>query len=419
MWYCIYTYTFPSCWIILPCNNMKKKWNLGVYRKRSAYLVVNCFLNFNCNIHLYLYLLQLSRQLLFRMECLSTGPLGKWWAHRGHWSLWSLLLGIVLGAAVECGRTLTHLARHPIRILRGGYESFSAMYHFFRTQKIIWMPQVRQGAEHRQAWMGAWPSPGDRGAGSRAGERGEGDRWHGKDGRDVKDGLGMNLGQPGGPVQYDEFIIARFRQNPGRCLIDEVGSEGREPGQRVLDGGSWSKSHGQAGPSWFEAASPSLAIWPHKPWLGPEDTVKIGRWVVIRCGQGMHQMSGARRSTYFLEPNWVAMIGRQDWSLGAFYSIWFLEGSECNGMWTCRGFILSSNCLQLCSHSCPLQHHGQIPYFLAAFGYGQFQSSHIIKQRGKCAYELEFDDIILLLYISLGCDDIIMAMFLKIWVPIF
>ncbi|XP_028354468.1 serine/threonine/tyrosine-interacting-like protein 1 [Physeter macrocephalus] len=49
--------------------------------------------------------------------------------------------GIVLGAAVECGRTLTHLARHPIRILRGGYESFSAMYHFFHTQKIIWMPQ--------------------------------------------------------------------------------------------------------------------------------------------------------------------------------------------------------------------------------------------------------------------------------------
>ena len=48
----------------------------------------------------------------------------------------------------------------------------------------------------------------------------------------------MNLGQPGGPVQYDEFIIARFRQNPGQCLIDEVGSEGRDPGQGVLDGGS-------------------------------------------------------------------------------------------------------------------------------------------------------------------------------------
>ncbi|XP_057605049.1 serine/threonine/tyrosine-interacting-like protein 1 isoform X3 [Hippopotamus amphibius kiboko] len=48
---------------------------------------------------------------------------------------------IVLGAAVECGRTLTHLTRHPIHILRGGYERFSAMYQFFRTQKIIWMPQ--------------------------------------------------------------------------------------------------------------------------------------------------------------------------------------------------------------------------------------------------------------------------------------
>eukprot|EP00069_Balaena_mysticetus_P004559 bmy_17497T0 len=56
-------------------------------------------------------------------------------------SLKGIPKGIVLGAAVECGRTLTHLTRHPIHILRGGYESFSAMYHFFRTQKTIWMPQ--------------------------------------------------------------------------------------------------------------------------------------------------------------------------------------------------------------------------------------------------------------------------------------
>ena len=48
----------------------------------------------------------------------------------------------MLGAAVECGRALTHLTRHPILILRGGYKLFSAMYHFFRTQKIIWMPQA-------------------------------------------------------------------------------------------------------------------------------------------------------------------------------------------------------------------------------------------------------------------------------------
>uniref|UniRef100_A0A8D1WBA5 Serine/threonine/tyrosine interacting like 1 n=1 Tax=Sus scrofa TaxID=9823 RepID=A0A8D1WBA5_PIG len=49
--------------------------------------------------------------------------------------------GVVLGAALECGRALTHLTRHPVHILRGGYECFSAMYHFFRTQKSIWMPQ--------------------------------------------------------------------------------------------------------------------------------------------------------------------------------------------------------------------------------------------------------------------------------------
>ncbi|XP_036995050.1 serine/threonine/tyrosine-interacting-like protein 1 isoform X1 [Artibeus jamaicensis] len=49
--------------------------------------------------------------------------------------------GLVLGAAIECGRALAHLTHRPIHILKGGYESFSATYHFFRTQKIIWMPQ--------------------------------------------------------------------------------------------------------------------------------------------------------------------------------------------------------------------------------------------------------------------------------------
>ncbi|XP_064449230.1 serine/threonine/tyrosine-interacting-like protein 1 isoform X5 [Mirounga angustirostris] len=48
---------------------------------------------------------------------------------------------LVPGAAVECGRVLAHLTHHPICILKGGYERFSAMYHFLRTQKIIWMPQ--------------------------------------------------------------------------------------------------------------------------------------------------------------------------------------------------------------------------------------------------------------------------------------
>ncbi|XP_069920593.1 serine/threonine/tyrosine-interacting-like protein 1 isoform X7 [Oryctolagus cuniculus] len=49
--------------------------------------------------------------------------------------------GLASGAAVQYARLLAHLTRHPILILKGGYERFSARYHFFQTQKIIWMPQ--------------------------------------------------------------------------------------------------------------------------------------------------------------------------------------------------------------------------------------------------------------------------------------
>ncbi|XP_017176634.1 serine/threonine/tyrosine-interacting-like protein 1 isoform X3 [Mus musculus] len=45
------------------------------------------------------------------------------------------------GPAVEFGQILIHFTRQPVYVLRGGYECFSGMYHFFRTQKIIWMPQ--------------------------------------------------------------------------------------------------------------------------------------------------------------------------------------------------------------------------------------------------------------------------------------
>ncbi|XP_032110903.1 serine/threonine/tyrosine-interacting-like protein 1 isoform X3 [Sapajus apella] len=44
-------------------------------------------------------------------------------------------------AAIQYGRMLTRLTCHPVYILKGGYERFSGMYHFLRTQKIIWMPQ--------------------------------------------------------------------------------------------------------------------------------------------------------------------------------------------------------------------------------------------------------------------------------------
>ncbi|XP_017713083.1 PREDICTED: serine/threonine/tyrosine-interacting-like protein 1 [Rhinopithecus bieti] len=53
---------------------------------------------------------------------------------------------VVPGAAIEYGRILTRLTRHPVYILKGGYECFSGTYHFLRTQKIIWMPQRTFGS---------------------------------------------------------------------------------------------------------------------------------------------------------------------------------------------------------------------------------------------------------------------------------
>ncbi|XP_006033297.1 serine/threonine/tyrosine-interacting-like protein 1 [Alligator sinensis] len=45
------------------------------------------------------------------------------------------------GTAIQCARVLEQFTHHPVRILKGGYERFSACYHFLRTQKIFWMPQ--------------------------------------------------------------------------------------------------------------------------------------------------------------------------------------------------------------------------------------------------------------------------------------
>ncbi|XP_051847847.1 serine/threonine/tyrosine-interacting-like protein 1 [Antechinus flavipes] len=48
---------------------------------------------------------------------------------------------VVMGAAIEGAKVLAEHTRHPVYILNGGYERFSACYHFFRTQKIFSMPQ--------------------------------------------------------------------------------------------------------------------------------------------------------------------------------------------------------------------------------------------------------------------------------------
>nr|XP_039259818.1 serine/threonine/tyrosine-interacting-like protein 1 [Styela clava] len=46
------------------------------------------------------------------------------------------------GRAVKCASTMAgNGSKNPVKILRGGYEDFSAMYPFLRTQKIIYLPQ--------------------------------------------------------------------------------------------------------------------------------------------------------------------------------------------------------------------------------------------------------------------------------------
>ncbi|KAG7483823.1 hypothetical protein MATL_G00042390 [Megalops atlanticus] len=42
------------------------------------------------------------------------------------------------GPATECAEILAKSSRHPVQILNGGYEKFSAFYPFLRTQKILY-----------------------------------------------------------------------------------------------------------------------------------------------------------------------------------------------------------------------------------------------------------------------------------------
>ncbi|MEE6513718.1 hypothetical protein FKM82_021508, partial [Ascaphus truei] len=45
------------------------------------------------------------------------------------------------GPAIQCAQTMAQVSRHPVIVLKGGYVRFSSYYHFFRTQKVFWMPQ--------------------------------------------------------------------------------------------------------------------------------------------------------------------------------------------------------------------------------------------------------------------------------------
>ncbi|OCT95001.1 serine/threonine/tyrosine interacting-like 1 L homeolog isoform X1 [Xenopus laevis] len=45
------------------------------------------------------------------------------------------------GPAIKCARVMAQVCRYTVLVLEGGYERFSAYYHFFRSQKVFWMPQ--------------------------------------------------------------------------------------------------------------------------------------------------------------------------------------------------------------------------------------------------------------------------------------
>ncbi|KAL2297284.1 hypothetical protein Nmel_016580 [Mimus melanotis] len=46
------------------------------------------------------------------------------------------------GDALLHARNLEQFTRHPVLLLKGGYKHFSACYHFLKSQKTLWMPQV-------------------------------------------------------------------------------------------------------------------------------------------------------------------------------------------------------------------------------------------------------------------------------------
>ncbi|XP_075709104.1 serine/threonine/tyrosine-interacting-like protein 1 isoform X2 [Rhinoderma darwinii] len=45
------------------------------------------------------------------------------------------------GPAILCAKVMSQITRLPVLVLKGGYEEFSGYYHFFRSQKVFWMPQ--------------------------------------------------------------------------------------------------------------------------------------------------------------------------------------------------------------------------------------------------------------------------------------
>lgn len=59
---------------------------------------------------------------------------------------------------------------------------------------------------------------------------------------------GTRAARRSSPVQCDEFMSARRRQEPVWCFIDGASLESRDPWRGLLGVGSWSKPHRQGHP---------------------------------------------------------------------------------------------------------------------------------------------------------------------------
>ncbi len=48
----------------------------------------------------------------------------------------------LIGPAIDCADSIEKSSQFPLQILSGGYEKFSALYPFLRTQKILYSIRV-------------------------------------------------------------------------------------------------------------------------------------------------------------------------------------------------------------------------------------------------------------------------------------
>lgn len=51
---------------------------------------------------------------------------------------------VIAGRAVECAQVFAEASLHPVKIVRGGFQRFTALYTFLRTEKILYTITVKK-----------------------------------------------------------------------------------------------------------------------------------------------------------------------------------------------------------------------------------------------------------------------------------